>query len=100
MLWLAAFFVALLGLFIPSTLFGLLDVYCWDVRSFCLSPQIHKKKYSGQGFCPARTFGRHSSYHFVELLTTKRNNSEIEHTSLLTVGHSASTLIRYYQPIP
>jgi hypothetical protein len=43
MLWLAAFFVALLGLFIPSTLFGLLDVYCRDVRSFCLSPQIHKK---------------------------------------------------------
>jgi hypothetical protein len=33
----------LLGLFILSTLFGSLDVYCWDFHSSCLSPQIHKK---------------------------------------------------------
>jgi hypothetical protein len=35
--------IVLLDLFILSSLFGLLDVYCWDVHSFCLSPEIHKK---------------------------------------------------------
>jgi hypothetical protein len=72
--------IVLLDLFILSSLFGSLDVCCWDVHSFCLSPEIHKKKYSGWGSCLTRNFGRQSSYCLRELLIIKQAKTENELT--------------------